>query len=52
MSYSDFSSSDFTVGKVKPAFGIETIEGATFFPAIMPVRPSDTLVAVLAETLP
>ena len=46
------SYSDFTVGKVKQAFGIETIEGATFFPAIVPVLPSVTLVAVLDETLP
>jgi hypothetical protein len=26
--------SDFTVGKVKQTFGIETVEGSRFFPAI------------------
>ena len=44
--------SDFTVGKVKQAFGIQTIEGKPFFPAITPVAPSSTLVEVLDETLP
>ena len=44
--------SDFTVGKVKQAFGIVTIEDKTFFPTIVPVIPSSTLVEVLAETLP
>jgi len=44
--------SDFTVGKVKQAFGIQTIEGKTFFPAIAPVAPSSTLLEVLEETLP
>ncbi len=46
------SYSDFTVGKVKQAFGIETIEDSTFFPQIVPVIPSSTLVEVLEETLP
>jgi hypothetical protein len=46
------SYSDFTVGKVKQAFGLQTIEGLSFFPAIEPVQPSSTLVEVLAETLP
>ena len=44
--------SDFTVGKVKQAFGIVTIEDKTFFPTIVPVLPSSTLIEVLAETLP
>jgi hypothetical protein len=44
--------SDFTVGKVKQAFGIQTIEGKSFFPSIAPVAPSSTLVEVLDETLP
>jgi hypothetical protein len=44
--------SDFTVGKVKQAFGIQTIEGKPFFPVIVPVAPSSTLVEVLDETLP
>jgi hypothetical protein len=47
MAYSDFS-----VGKVKRAFAIQTIEGKSFFPTITPVEPSATLVAVLDETLP
>jgi hypothetical protein len=46
------SYSDFTVGKVKQAFGIETIEGKTFFPLIVPVVPSSTLLEILDETLP
>jgi hypothetical protein len=44
--------SDFTVGKVKQAFGITTIEGSSFFPAMPPIAPSQTLVDFLAETLP
>jgi len=44
--------SDFTVGKVKQAFGIQTIEGKMFFPAVAPVAPSSTLLEVLEETLP
>jgi hypothetical protein len=46
------SYSDFTVGKVKQAFGIETIEDKTFFPVLVPIIPSSTLVEVLDETLP
>jgi hypothetical protein len=46
------SYSDFTVGKVKQTFGIETIEGKTFFPLIVPVMPSSTLLEILDETLP
>ncbi len=44
--------SDFTVGKVKQTFGIQTIEGKPFFPAIVPVEPTSTLVEVLEETVP
>ena len=44
--------SDFTVGKVKQAFGIETIEGNRFFPDLPAVQPSQTLIDFLAETLP
>ncbi|KYC40426.1 hypothetical protein WA1_26820 [Scytonema hofmannii PCC 7110] len=44
--------SDFTVGKVKQAFGIQTIEGVTFFPEISPVAPTSTLLEVLSENLP
>jgi hypothetical protein len=46
------SYSDFTVGKVKQAFGIETIEDSTFFPKIVPVVPSSTLLEILEETQP
>ncbi len=46
------SYSDFTVGKVKQAFGLQTIEGKTFFPLITPVMPSSTLLEILDETLP
>jgi hypothetical protein len=46
------SYSDFTVGKVKQAFGLSTVEGPTFFPTIPPIAPSSTLVEYLAETLP
>ncbi|MBO3457166.1 hypothetical protein G7B40_029255 [Aetokthonos hydrillicola Thurmond2011] len=44
--------SDFTVGKVKQTFGIETIEGTSFFPAISPAAPTSTLLEVLEENLP
>ncbi len=44
--------SDFTVGKVKQTFGIETIEGKTFFPTMPAVAPSSTLLEILDETLP
>jgi hypothetical protein len=46
------SYSDFTVGKVKQAFGIQTIEGPSFFPAIESIVPTSTLLEVLEETLP
>lgn len=44
--------SDFTVGKVKQAFGIQTNEGTTFFPTLSPVTPTSTLLEVLEENLP
>jgi hypothetical protein len=43
---------DFTVGKVKQTFGIETIEDSTFFPKIVPVVLSSTLLEILEETQP
>jgi hypothetical protein len=44
--------SDFTVGKVKQAFGIQTNEETTFFPTLSPVTPTSTLLEVLEENLP
>ncbi len=44
--------SDFTVRKVKQAFGITTIEGPSFFPELEPIAPSQTLLEVLLETIP
>jgi len=44
--------SDFTVGRVKQTFGIQTREGTSFFPAIAPVAPTSTLLEVLEENLP
>ncbi len=41
--------SDFTVRKVKQAFGITTIEGGSFFP---PIAPSPMFTEFLEETLP
>ena len=46
------SYSNFTVGKVKQAFGLSTVEGPIFFPDIPLVAPSTTLIEYLAETLP
>ncbi|MEG3439112.1 hypothetical protein V0288_18445 [Pannus brasiliensis CCIBt3594] len=48
MSYSDFTS----IGKVKNAFGINTVEGVSFFPEIEPITPSTTLSEFLQESLP
>lgn len=48
MSYSEFT----TIGKVKQAFGLTTVEGVRFLPSIAPLNPSDTLTAFLAESLP
>ena len=44
--------SDFTVRKVKQTFGITTIEGGSFFPAIKPIAPGNMLTEFLEETLP
>jgi hypothetical protein len=48
MAYSDFK----TVGSVKTAFGLTTIEDVQFLPQVAPVVPSAILTAVLAENLP
>jgi hypothetical protein len=48
MPYSQFTS----IGKVKEAFGLTTIEGPQFLPDIAPISPSATLSAYLAESLP
>ena len=44
--------SDFTVGKVKQAFDIKTLEGKRFLPDLPPVEPSQSLVEFLAEAFP
>jgi hypothetical protein len=44
--------SDFTVRKVKQAFGITTIEGPSFFPELEPIVPSQTLIEIFLETIP
>jgi hypothetical protein len=44
--------SDFTVRKVKQAFGITTIEGSSFFPALQAIVTSPMLTEFLEETLP
>ncbi|MBT9317051.1 hypothetical protein [Leptothoe spongobia] len=44
--------SDFTVGKVKQAFGLETIEGQRFLPELSPMDPSQALADFLAEAFP
>ncbi len=48
MSYSEFT----TVGKVKQAFGLTTVEGVRFLPEIEPITPSATLTDFLEESLP
>ena len=48
MPYSQFTS----IGKVKQAFGITTVEGVRFFPQVEPIAPSATLANFLAESLP
>lgn len=48
MPYSQFT----TISKVKEAFGITTVEGGKFFPDVQPVRPSNTLLDYLAESVP
>jgi hypothetical protein len=44
--------SDFTVGKVKKAFGLTTVEGNRFLPEIAPFEPSSVLIDFLAEAFP
>ncbi|MEM7797063.1 MAG: hypothetical protein AAF579_21755 [Cyanobacteria bacterium P01_C01_bin.118] len=44
--------SDFTVGKVKQAFGLETIEGQRFLPDLPTIEPSQSLVDFLEEAFP
>ncbi len=48
MSYSEFT----TIGKVKQAFGLTTIEDRRFLPQVEPIAPSATLTDFLAESLP
>ncbi len=48
MAYSDFK----TVGSVKAAFGLTTIEDVQFLPHAVPVEPSEILAAILKENLP
>ena len=48
MSYSEFTS----IGKVKQAFGLTTVEGVRFFPSIDAIAPSATLADFLEESLP
>lgn len=48
MPYSQFT----TIGKVKEAFNLSTVEGLRFLPQIEPIQPSATLTAFLEESLP
>jgi hypothetical protein len=48
MPYSQFT----TIGKVKEAFGLKTLEGGRFIPASNPIEASTTLKEFLAESLP
>jgi hypothetical protein len=48
MAYSDFK----TIGSVKDAFGLTTIEDIQFLPQASPVSPSEILTTILAENLP
>jgi hypothetical protein len=48
MPYSQFTS----IGKVKQAFGLTTVEGVRFFPQVDPISSSATLANFLAESLP
>lgn len=48
MAYIDFK----TIGSVKTAFGLTTIENVQFLPHVVPVVPSAILTAILAENLP
>ena len=48
MSYSEFT----TIGKVKQAFGLTTVEGVRFLPQVEAIAPSLTLATFLEESLP
>ena len=48
MAYSDFK----TIGSVKTAFGLTTVEDVQFLSQAATVIPSEILVGVLAENLP
>jgi hypothetical protein len=48
MPYSSFT----TIGKVKEAFNLTTVEAVRFLPNIDPISPSQTLTAFLEESLP
>lgn len=48
MPYSSFT----TIGKVKEAFNLSTVEVVSFLPKIDPISPSQTLTAFLEESLP
>ena len=48
MPYSQFT----TIGKVKQAFGIKTVEGKRFLPEVEMIAPSQTLLNYLDQTLP
>jgi hypothetical protein len=48
MAYSDFK----TIGSVKSAFGLTTIEDVQFLTNVPAVNPSEILTAILAENLP
>ncbi|MEB3282901.1 MAG: hypothetical protein VKK42_28670 [Lyngbya sp.] len=43
---------EFTLRKVKQAFGLTTVEGSGFFPPLEPIFPSEMLSAFLEESLP
>lgn len=44
--------SDFTLRKVKQAFGLQTVEGGRFLPDIPPLEPSDMLRELIGSYLP
>ncbi len=48
MSYSEFT----TLGKVKQAFGLTTVEGVKFFPNVELIAPTMTLASFLEDSLP
>ncbi len=48
MLYSSFT----TIGKVKEAFNLTTVEAVRFLPIIVPISPSPALTAFLEESLP